>query len=208
MAKNPLDEFLELFKFKNSRDILSEENVMLHIRARGLKNTTRITIMKIVLLGTPLRWILNILTFPLVLYQRFVSLVITVIFIFSIWYFYQISVSQILFLSLALLALLNVKSFSDYLKCVLFDLGDIITCGLLTNWWLRVYFSQSHLHKTWLSDVNSAINLHIFVSRELWGDHPMKREGDQFFDKMASIQNNDEQIKKLINDYWQMHRKE
>jgi len=201
--RNPLNEFLEFINLINTRESLLEENVMLHIRARGLRDTNRSTIMKVILLGTPFRLIIDLLMLPFILFQQFLSITISLIIVITSWYIYQFSVSYCIVLFFILLAFLNVKSFSDYLKCIVFDLGDIISYGSFTKFWLKIYFSQTNLHKTWMSEVSPCLSSHIFSSRQLWGIHPMKSEGDRFFNNILSLKNNPEEIKILVDQYWE-----
>lgn len=200
--KNPYDEFLDFLNVTRSRESLLEENVMLHIRLRGLQNTGRSTILKIILLGLPLRFLLDIIMLPLTLFGRFISVTITSIIIFTIWIFYSISILQCFYLTVFLLTILNIKSVSNYLKCFIFDIGDILTYGLFTKLWIKIYFSQTHFHKNWMSEVPSCLSLHIFNSRQLWGNHPMKTEGDLFFDKTVLFQKEPDKIKKIVEEYW------
>jgi len=202
LQKNPYDEFLEFLNVTRSRESLLEENVMLHIRLRGLQSTGRSTILKVILLGLPLRFLLDVIMLPLILFRRLISVTITSIIILTIWSFYSISISQCFYLTIFLLAILNIKSVSDYLKCFIFDIGDILTYGLFTKLWIKIYFSQTNFHKNWMTEVPSCISLHIFTSRQLWGNHPMQTEGDLFFDKIVLFKNEPDEIKKIIEEYW------
>ena len=51
----------------SQKDVLPIENIMLHLRCRGLLNNTRFERLKTIMMGLPFAWLLNILMFPITL---------------------------------------------------------------------------------------------------------------------------------------------
>jgi len=198
-----IDRILDIRNSTRGREELPEENVMLHIRARGLNKESRMVLVRTILISTFMGLLFDLLGIPITLFIKAVSVIITFVLVFGLWFFFSITWGQILVLTLCLLVIFNAKSSTIWAKHLLFDIADCITFASCTKWWLHVYLSQSRIHRNWLNEVDSTWAWHIYTSRLMWYDNPIQQEEDELFNNYDP--SNVSEVEKMIDSYWNVH---
>lgn len=197
--------FNELLNIFNKLDVvnpLPEENVLLHIRARGLIKMSRFGILRAVVLGFPVTKIVELFFLPLTIYKNLSGLIISFAVSFIIYLILKLDINNLIIIFLLFLILTNLRSFSNWFKCFLFDLFDIITLSSCSKLWLKIYFSKTNSHKEWLEKFKSPLNLHIYQTRQLWKDKDIQNEEDEFLNQILKYSKDREILNGLVKNYW------
>lgn len=202
---NPIQEFLSFMGKVPHKEYHPVEDAMLHIRAKGLREQSRLNLYKTLVLGFPVTYIIGLIFLPISLFtNRIISTVISTILTILAFSLFDLTSLQLFLVALSSICLLNIKSFSDWVQCLLFDVFDLLTFGSATKTWVNVYFSQVALHQEYTKKVTSPLYSHIFTSRQLWQGNQYQKEGDYFFSEYQNLINNGSEhgVKTLVSDYW------
>ena len=199
------DEMLKVINNLDNKKSLPEENVLLHIRARGLIKTSRLGILRVVLLGFPLNKLIDVLSLPITIYKKLKSLIISLCITILCYLVLNLDLIELTIIFVIALILSNLKSFSNWFQCFTFDIFDILLFSSLTKLWLKIYFSKTNSHQDWLNKFNSPLNLHIYTSRQLWNDKTIQSEEDEFGRVIQDNINDRKKISLLVKEYWSKH---
>ena len=197
--------FNELLKVFNKLDVINplpEENVLLHIRARGLIKMSRFGILRAVVLGFPITKLVELLFLPLTIYKNLIGLIISFTVSIIIYLVFNLDINNLIIIFLLILILTNLNSFSNWFKCFLFDLFDIITLSSCPKLWLKIYFSKTNSHGEWLEKFKSPLNLHIYQTRQLWRDKIIQNEEDVFLNEILKFSKERDIVLGLVRNYW------
>ena len=200
--------FKDIIKLITSqRDVLPIENIMLHLRCRGLLNNTRFERLKTIMMGLPFAWLLNILMFPITLLSFMASRLFVISFAtpFVPYWLDMISLTEFFKFGLVLWIILNCKVVFITGCKLFFDLADFITLGSLTEFVLYFYsLLPVDLQRDFLNHKNYEAVTFLTTTRQVWGySRDYKWEG--YFSELASkvLVDNPEIVECEVARYWE-----
>lgn len=198
--------FKEVVKLSiTDEDLEPLENVLLHIRIRGLKKCTRKELGKVVLLAFPFFWSIQILSFPFAIFGHIKSSVISLAGAFVAYYAFQsIDLVDFSMLFLIFWTLINYKSVSIAASKFLFDLLDFISFGSLTKLALYAYSTlPKNRQARFLNKDNYFAVSHFSTTRRIWGgSHEPAWEA--YFSLLATKYLNHRELLKIeVDHYWE-----
>jgi len=186
-------------------DLEPLENVLLHIRIRGLKKCTRKQLGKVVLLAFPVFWSIKILSFPFAIFGHIKSSVMSLAVAFIVYYVFEsIDLVDVFMIFLIVWTLINYKSVSIAASKFLVDLLDFISFGSLTKLALYAYSTlPKNRQIRFLNKDNYFAVSHFSTTRQIWGgSHEPAWEA--YFSSLATkYLNNKELLKIEVDQYWE-----
>ena len=199
--------FKDLIKLTvTSEDLLPVENVLLHIRMRGLKKATRTDRRKTVFLAFPVVWLMNLILFPFTVLGYPKSFVVSLAGAFIPYYVFEfITQAEFFMLSLFFWALINYKPVYITVSKFCFDLLDFLSFGSLTELAVYTYsILPKSKHMEFLTHKNYFLWDHFFASRQIWGSSTYEQSWEAYFGKIATTAMKDEGLLKFeVGKYWE-----
>jgi len=198
MFVNFFEENMQALGFFKEDPALPEESVMLHLRARGLREQPRKTLVLSIVMSFVVAP-LFIVTLPLLIFRRLPSLIVAFMAGVIAHQLYGTDLDTALLVSASAYLFLNAYAIFWWAFLLLFDLVDLLLYGSLTKLWVHWYFMRPEIHK---KHFNTRFVVHIFTSRQLLSSDMFGREGDVFFDQVQQYAYDEDAKQKLIEDYW------
>jgi ankyrin repeat protein len=188
-----------------NEDILPVENILLHIRIRGLMKCTRAERRKSIILALPFAWLLNLLLFPFVALSYTISFVISLAGAFIPYYVFEL-ITQADFFALSLLfwALINYKPVYFTATKFLFDLFDFLSFGSITELALYAYSALPRKrHMEFINSKNYFAVTHFFNTRQIPKYSSLEESWGSYFSTLATKYLNNKELRKTeVEDYW------
>ena len=198
--------FKDLIKLAiTNEDVLPVENILLHIRIRGLMKCTRAERRKSIILALPFTWLLNLLLFPFVALSYTISFVISLAGAFIPYYVFEL-ITQADFFALSLLfwALINYKPVYFTATKFLFDLFDFLSFGSITELALYAYSTlPKKRHMEFINSKNYFAVTHFFNTRQIPKYSSLEESWGSYFSTLATKYLNNKELRKTeVEDYW------
>jgi len=188
-----------------AEDFLPVENIMLHIRMRGLKNIPRNSRRKIVFLAFPMVWVMHLILFPINVLTYIKSFSISLAAGYIPYNVGLITQSEFFMLSLFLWAVINYKSVCFMASIFLFDLLDFLSFGSLTEFSVYVYSILPKIkHMKLLNNKNYLFVIHFMNSRQILSDDIYEPSWESYFTSLATNSIGDEALLEFeVEKYWE-----
>lgn len=189
-----------------NEDVLPVENILLHIRIRGLMKCTRAERRKSIILALPFAWLLNLLLFPFVALSYTISFVISLVGAFIPYYVFEL-ITQADFFALSLLfwALINYKPVYFTATKFLFDLFDFLSFGSITELALYAYSTlPKKRHMEFINSKNHFAVTHFFNTRQIPRYSSLEESWGGYFSTLAIKYLNNKELRKTeVENYWE-----
>jgi hypothetical protein len=198
-----LTKFFDLLHSTMDKDVAPEENVLLHIRARGLKNQKRHQTFRALLLSLPLVLVIDLFLLPIKLWLTIKTFLFGVLVSAALYLTLDVVTIYYAFIILVfIICIINFFSVTKWVQCLIFDLVDVLTYASLTRMWVGFYFSNQYVHKEYTKKFNYSLISHIFQTRHHWPDTPLQVEEDSFGNKIQSLSDDADQLAFEVDQYW------
>jgi ankyrin repeat protein len=188
-----------------NEDIAPVENILLHIRIRGLMKCTRAERRKSIILALPFAWLFNLFLFPFIALSYIKSFVLSLAGAFIPYYVFEL-ITQANFFALSLLfwALINYKPVYFTATKFLFDLFDFLSFGSITELALYAYLTlPKKRHMEFINSKNYFAVTHFFNTRQIPKYSSLEESWGSYFSTLTTKYLNNKELRKTeVEDYW------
>jgi hypothetical protein len=188
-----------------NEDLLPVENIMLHIRMRGLKKLTSTDRRKIVFMAVPFAWLMQLLLFPFAVLSYIRSFIMSLAGAFIPYYVFGFKTqAEFFMLSLLLWALMNYKPLYCAASEFFIDLLDLLSFGSLTILAVYAYSTlPKSRHMEFLTNKNYSLVSHFCATRQIFGGD-YEPAWESYFSGLAiKYLNNKEALQMEVEKYWE-----